>query len=401
VKAEAVNQRQLVNVIGVALLPEPMRNAEIVLGELHPVSDAKGFAAETRPFEISDAATQRLVMNTLGAGATIPGSVHRDDGRYFVSTDLYKTLLLMRAAAIPAFAPEALQRRLAASGGGALRSEPPQALEGHAIRQIEDQRQADRGTAGHGQPEPGPRRAQAQPRQPSSASVAMSAASPITPPPAPIAPQMAEPHVALAQPPPLKPQSSRLASEIRSAIIQYGLHAWTDQEIEAAWRAMPNSALEQAVMELIRRERSLGQRVGQELDDLQERIDFAYQELKDLHAAEPNYLQVLESEAEKLKRLLPVLMMTPAGPYAQIVDEMRRELRTRGGILEDQVGNGRLTPDESALLGRLDNHLYRLRGLSDRALGRNEQLAMLLDEFVQESSVEAWSGRRASEGPLT
>ena len=81
-----------------------------MLTELTPISDAPGYAAEAYPFAIADLDRKRVVMNVLGAGATIPGAVQRlkEDGRYVVSTDLYKTLLMMRAAAIPAFHPEAI-----------------------------------------------------------------------------------------------------------------------------------------------------------------------------------------------------------------------------------------------------------------------------------------------------
>ncbi|MGE3917662.1 MAG: hypothetical protein AB7F78_18370, partial [Hyphomicrobiaceae bacterium] len=110
VKSADVDRKELVNVIGVALLPDPQGNAELVLSEMHPISDAQGFAAETQPFRIEDETKRRIVINTLGAGATVPGALKRnnDDGRYFVSIDFYKTLLLMRAAAIPAFRPDAV-----------------------------------------------------------------------------------------------------------------------------------------------------------------------------------------------------------------------------------------------------------------------------------------------------
>ncbi len=110
VRSREIDRKELINVIGVALLPDPQGNAEIVLSELHPISDAPGYAAETYPFRIEDQVRQRLMLATLGAGATIEGAVQRyknDSGRYFVSTDVYKTLLMMRAAAIPAFRTDA------------------------------------------------------------------------------------------------------------------------------------------------------------------------------------------------------------------------------------------------------------------------------------------------------
>jgi hypothetical protein len=389
VKTTAVHQLQLVNVIGVALLPDPQDNAEIVLSEMHPISDAEGFAAETSPFKIADEAKHRLVMNTLGAGATVPGAVKRnnDDGRYFVSTDFYKTLLLMRAAAIPAFTREAVEQRFGASASAAraLRDAAPRAIEGRAVPRIADQRQADRDVT---EADPEARKAQAPSRQP--------AASP----PAPVAPQLGEARAASMQPPPPKPQPSRLASEIRAAIINYGLHPWNDQEIEAAWHSSATRGLEQAVWDLIERRSRLGHQLESTIQELQETVDEAYQQLQDDHAADRNYLQVLESEVQKLKQLVPVLITTPAGPYEQTVEKMIRSLRTRGGILEDQVGNGRLTNEELMLLRALERHLYQLRQLPGHAIDRTDRLAAILDAYQEGTAADVWTGGNDS-SPLT
>ncbi len=397
VKTIAVNQRELVNVIGVALLPRPQDNAEIVLSEMHPISDAEGFAAETSPFKIADDVTHRLVMNTLGAGATVPGAVKRsnDDGRYFVSTDFYKTLLLMRAAAIPAFAPDAVQKRFGASvAGGVLRSERPQALAGHALHQIEDQRRSDRGPDERGD---------ATLRQAGNGRAATPPApSPVAPPPAPAAPQMAEvpPPRGVAQPPPVKPQPSRLASEIRAAIITHGLHPWSDQEIEAAWHSSATRGLEQAVWDLIERRTRLGDQVESTVHELQETVEEAYRQLQDDHSGDRNYLQVLETEVQKLKYLMPVLMLTPSGPYEQTAERMIRNLRMRGGILEDQVGNGRLTAEELVLLRSLEKHLYQLRQLPGNSIDRADRLASMLDTYQEGTAADVWTGR-GDPSPLT
>jgi hypothetical protein len=402
VNTAAVNQRQLVNVIGVALLPDPQGNAEIVLSEMHPISDAEGFAAETSPFKIVDQGKNRLVMNTLGAGATVPGAVKRnnDDGRYFVSTDFYKTLLMMRAAAIPAYAPDAVQRRFGPTAGGALRSEPLQALEGPAMRQIEDQRQADRGAPGNGHAQPGSLSASAQPPRPNDALAMPPAAASVMPPPEKMSPHMAEAQRAAAQPPPPKPHASPLASEIRAAIINHGLHPWTDQEIEAAWRSSATRGLEQAVWDLIERRSRLGNQLEAAIQELQETVDEAYHHLRDDHSTDRNYIQVLESEVQKLKHLVPVLVMTPSGPYEQTVEKMIRNLRTRGGILEDQVGNGRLTAEELALLRALEKHLYQLRQLAGNAIDRGDRLAAILDAYQEGTAADVWTGR-GDPSPLT
>jgi hypothetical protein len=97
---EEAARRDLVKVIGVALLPDTRASAEAVIEELHPISDLPGYAAELNVNNLADPSRLRLVRGVLGAGATVAGAVQRDqrnDARYFVSSDFYRTLLLMRA----------------------------------------------------------------------------------------------------------------------------------------------------------------------------------------------------------------------------------------------------------------------------------------------------------------
>ena len=70
-----MDRKDLANVIGVALAPHPgvQANASIVLNELHPISDAAGYAAEVYPLRIEDTQLQQLIKKVLGAGATVPG----------------------------------------------------------------------------------------------------------------------------------------------------------------------------------------------------------------------------------------------------------------------------------------------------------------------------------------
>ena len=99
-KSEEAARRDLLKVIGVALLPDTKAAAEAVIEELHPISDLAGYAAEVNVNSLADGSRVRLVRGVLGAGATVTGAVlrdQRDDGRYFVSSDFYRTLLLMRA----------------------------------------------------------------------------------------------------------------------------------------------------------------------------------------------------------------------------------------------------------------------------------------------------------------
>ncbi len=102
-KSEEAARRELVSVVGVALLPDPVSAAGAVIEELHPISDLEGYAAELNVNTLTDSSRQPLVRSVIGAGATVSGAVLRDqrtDGRYYVSNDFYKTLLMMRAGAV-------------------------------------------------------------------------------------------------------------------------------------------------------------------------------------------------------------------------------------------------------------------------------------------------------------
>ena len=131
-KSEEANRRELMSVIGVALMPDTAAAAGEVIEELHPISDLDGFAAELNVRALAEPSRQPLIRGVLGAGATVSGAVQRDqrvDGRYFVSKDFYKTLLLMRAGAIggyvggPPALPESRHR-----SGGALRESQSSAV---------------------------------------------------------------------------------------------------------------------------------------------------------------------------------------------------------------------------------------------------------------------------------
>jgi hypothetical protein len=129
---EEAARRDLIRVIGVALLPDAKAAAEAVIEELHPISDLAGYAAEVNVNGLDDPSRLRLVRGVLGAGATVAGSVLRDqrtDGRYFVSSDFYKTLLLIRAGEYGGHRgppPPAIEDTRQGRGGGALRDAPRQ-----------------------------------------------------------------------------------------------------------------------------------------------------------------------------------------------------------------------------------------------------------------------------------
>jgi hypothetical protein len=155
-KSEEASRRDLRNVIGVALMPDTVAAAGEVIEELHPISDRDGFAAELNVRELADASRQPLIRGVIGAGATVPGAVLRDprvEGRYFVSSDFYKTLLLMRAGAIGAYRggppAAAIRDHRSGRGGGALRDAPPQIVDGSSQSKSLSHRISDHGQDSH------------------------------------------------------------------------------------------------------------------------------------------------------------------------------------------------------------------------------------------------------------
>ncbi len=407
VKAADVERKELVNVIGVALHPDPPHNAEIVLSYLHPISDSERFSAETYPFrDIADREHRRLVMKTLGAGATVPGAVERenDNGRYLVSTHFYKTLLLMRAAAIPAFrgrrSSEQELGRLQGSDGGrgdgrgdvrGLRSESVPQLPDHSYRESEDQRTADRpqGSGERGTGVAGP--SVPAPLGPTSA-----------PPPLPTGVRPA--NDASDPPQPSNQVSSQIASQIRADIINNGLYPWDDREIDNAFRSTDAGLVDRAFHNLIAREPYLGGRLAADLEDMSLLVDEAYRQLSLDHNRDSKYTEVLESEVEKIKRFMPVLMLTNGGPYEQIADLARSELSARASALSEQSGNGRLSEQEEAILRNLGDHIHQLRSVPKNAIERHKRIADILDRYSEEATGGRWTvglGPQRRSRPLT
>jgi len=411
VRTAEVDRKQLVNFIGVALLPSPgpQTNADIVLGHMHPISDSRGFAAETSPFQIQDAAERRLVMKVLGAGATVAGTVKRhDDGRYFVSTDFYKTLLLMRAAAIPAFRPDTLRLRYGdtgSHGAGTLSAAPPQALE--AIPDAP--RLAHRGggeqqTRGSHPPElpqnpRGPRASAASRPVISMTGTPMSADRAEPPPPiAPLPRSDLERGGASGAAASRKPSSSRLATEIRSKVIAGALErwgTWGDDEIEAIWHSRPEPIAD-ALRSLIERKGPVGLGVEQLVYEIEQGIADTYDRLQQSTSADA---QVLESVVNSVKQRLPALMLTADGPYQQLIETMIHELTERGATLEDQAGSGRLSEREVARLRTLDAHFRAFVAL-DGMIDRDERLVRLIADLREVD--RAFPGERPADGsPMT
>ena len=422
VKSAEVDKKELVNVVGVALLPDPMTNAETVLSYLHPISDSERFSAEVYPWkDILEEAHRRLVLNTLGAGATIPGAVERenDNGRYLVSTDFYKTLLMMRAAAIPAFRPDVVraryaQHQLPSPEQGPGPETPPTALHSspvpkqelpqdelkqitHApeVREPDGPAAEERDSGNSGRPQ-GPKAASGQhepvlgavandvrPRQPGSGPEAALHEQAL---PAPQRPAARKPTT-----------SSRLSQDIRRRLVEVALKSWgpwSPEDSETIWQA-DSQPLYEAISRLINREPQLSDRLREQGAWIEQEIRGGGQELKKFYS---NDGQVLESEVVRLCRQIPIIMTMPDGPYVKTIEELIAELKERGATLEDQAGNGHLSRTEIQLFQALVAHAHDFREL-DRAIDREERLVQLIDAFG--SGARSNMEGQQSNAPLT
>jgi hypothetical protein len=387
VKTVEVERKELVNVIGVALLPDPGHNADLVLSEMHPISDSQGFAAEAYPYRIADEAKRRLVTNTLGAGATVQGAVRRidADGRYFVSTDFYKTLLLMRAGAIPAFRPDVVRARYAlpSPGGGGGHAQgthhhAPPPLHVEPIPRIEDHTRdtaASDETASSMTPPAQP----SDRRRPGPQSVDTSMRQGESPrPPSSEAPPLAKGVMPARS---TIDHEASLSEEIRANIIHLGgLYAWSEAQIAVCRAIGPGSEAELALKRLNGRAPRLASLVGETIDENRASVRDAYEYLLSHNGDEPMYRQVLETVASELDELMPILMLTPGGPYQQLLENVLVY------SLERQAGEGVLSPAEDALLARAKRQVEALKAMSDNAADRLARIVRIIDQYDERFS---------------
>ncbi len=401
IKTAEVDKKELVNVIGVALLPDPQANAEIVLAELHPISDVKGFSAAAYPSRIEDQIARRLVMNTLGAGATIPNTVEQrpdtskkdadNQPRYVVSSDFYKTLLLMRAAAIPAFRTDhdALASRAAAKALRSLQAQaqgPARPLQADRQRALPNQQpatQVDPNFDPSAQWQDAPDMQAPQPRRAA------------TPPPLPAGPhgEPFEPHMdddrhrdvprvaraeAATRTDPRRQNddlAAGLGSRIRGELIQLAaLYPWNDREISMAVQLGENSEPEQSLRRLTGRAPHLSKLVAEAIEGSRQGIRGAYEQLRGHHDHDTVYLQVLETVAGELNHLLPVLFLSPEGPYQQILERIVYDL-------EPGAAEGTLAPTDKAMFARSKQQIDALRALSDTRPDRLARVARIIDQY--------------------
>lgn len=95
-----INQAQLEKDIGVALLPDIQKNADIVIQNMVPATDMGDFTQEINLNEVDPVGNRKVIRSVLNAAATFDSvrRVRKDDPNHFwVHKDLYKTLARIRA----------------------------------------------------------------------------------------------------------------------------------------------------------------------------------------------------------------------------------------------------------------------------------------------------------------
>jgi hypothetical protein len=330
---------------------------------------------------------------------------------------------MMRAAAIPAFRPDVVRARYAAlpAPGGDARASGAQALPtrlpSEPIHQLTDETRRGRseatGRERRLEAEPLQSPSGSDPRQGGPATPASGPSVPVVPPPLPGEPRLGrtpdappplragerlrpispEPVVGLS---PVAPEPS-LGDDIRAEIIQHGgLHAWSDREIAIARVLGAESEPEQALKRLAARAPRLARLVGEAIDDYRASLREAYDYLRAHHAGNAMYNQVLETVALELDELMPILMLTPGGPYQQILDRMIYDL-------EGPAGEGRLSPGDAVLLERAKAQVEALKRLADTAADRYVRIVQIIDRYDERSGSglpfeEARSGGKRQPG---
>lgn len=345
-----IGRKELITVVGVALLPDPQGNAEIVLADLHPISDAKGYAAEAFPDRISDDVRQRLMRRVLGAGATVDGAVQSikgSDARYLVSTDFYKTLLLMSAGAIPAYVSDPQRiadqqaRRAAVTRALVGETIPPKAIESATPDRL----------------------SLSAPDFPRSRAIEAARGTEF---------------------------GSRLRNEIRDELTSLGgLPSWTARDVSVAARLGEASRPRTAIERLSRRAPRLGELVTHAVEDCRKSVHNACEHLR-AHHDDDLYLQVLETVADELTHLMPLLILSPRGPYQQILETVIAQL-------EPQDGEGVLSKSDQITLARTKEQVAALQRLSDDDRERLERVAEIIelyDERVGPSSIAPRTEKR-------
>ena len=154
-----------------------------------------------------------------------------------------------------------------------------------------------------------------------------------------------------------------------------------------------NSEPEEALKRLADHAPLLYPRVHEALEGYRGSVRSAYEQLRSDYAVKQNRIDILESEAAKLMHHMPVLMLSPGGPFQQILEEIVRDLEKEFDF------QPQLRPKEDSALMRIKQLIEELRKLnshSDR-IARLALVARIIDQYnehLPSQSAQADQSRR-------
>jgi len=167
-----------------------------------------------------------------------------------------------------------------------------------------------------------------------------------------------------------------LSEAIRSDVIQLGgLHNWSEREIRICRAIGADSEPEQALRRLTARAPRLAQLVRETIEENRANLRDAYESLLAHHGQDSMYTQVLETVVVEMGDLMPLLMLTPGGPYQQLLEHMLI------GQLERQAGEGVLGEADQLLLARARAQVEALRRLADNLPDRFSRIVRIIDQY--------------------
>ena len=75
-----------------------------------------------------------------------------------------------------------------------------------------------------------------------------------------------------------------------------------------------------------------------------------------------------------MKNLMPILMLSPGGPYQQILEQLVSQL-------EPQDADGALTPGDRAILARAKLQLRALKDIGDTRPDRYQRIVYVIEQY--------------------
>jgi hypothetical protein len=309
---------ELEKTVSVALLPDIAGNIDIVLAQLHPITEKHGFMAEIRLGEV-EAEHKRVVRHLLNAGA-VHQRVQRSDpdgSHYFIHRDLYQALARLRARAMYGAPSYRIGGRASDEGdyfAGSLNT--PQAVIAH------------------------------HPVEPAGSQAAV--------------------------PPPLPDQTEADRTGIRQRFMMamgYAPSAYRDLVDSGA---LPQAnAIAHHFRRICQQHKEIAERIDGDLRDLQVDIERVAAALRH----ERYSTKVVDEELEAMTNMLPALLLSQGGRYQEfLIDLIDR--------LEAQDAEGNLDGRETQFLNRLKFHESALSKIARNGPSDWQRVVHLIGDFA-------------------